>query len=724
VSLAAGAIASGASVPLGATVRPDGVNFSVFARNATRLDLLLFDDERAAQPSRVVPLDPRSNRTYHYWHTFIPDLGPGQVYAYRAHGPFLPHRGLRFDPDKTLLDPYGLAVAVPDAYNRGAARLPGDNAACAMKSVVADPGGYDWEGDLPLRRPSAETVIYELHVRGFTRHESSGIAPDKRGTYAGLAEKIPYLQDLGITAVELLPVFQFDPLDAPAGRVNYWGYQPVSFFAPHHAYSSHPNPLAVLDEFRDMVKALHRAGIEVILDVVFNHTAEGGHDGPTLCYRGLANDFYYILAADRSRHADYTGCGNTLNANQPIVRRMIQDSLRYWVTRMHVDGFRFDLASILSRDETGHPLPNPPVLWDIESDPQLAGTKLIAEAWDAAGLYQVGSFVGDTWQEWNGRFRDDVRRFVKGDNDSVARLAARFAGSPDLYGHEQREAEQSINFVTCHDGFTLNDLVSFNEKHNEANGERNRDGSNDNLSWNCGAEGPTGDREVETLRNRQVKNFLVLELLAAGTPMLLMGDEFRHTQKGNNNAYCQDNETSWLDWRLRERHADIHRFVRTLNAFRQRRDVVAEHALSLNELLRRARIEWHGVALDRPDWGEHSHSLAFTLRTLRSRFLLHGIFNAYWEPLTFELPAVHAGRALLDPPSSVASPGPKGPGLPSVAQWRRCIDTALDSPDDILPWDLAPVVERESYVAQPRSVVLLSLGLQQNGEAAAAGVDQ
>ena len=374
--------------------------------------------------------------------------------------------------------------------------VPGANIAAAMKSVVADPERYDWEGDTPLGRPVVETVIYELHVRGFTRHPSSGVPSSRRGTYAGLVDKIPYLKDLGVTAIELLPVFQFDPQAAPPGRVNYWGYQPVSLFAPHHAYSSRPDPLGVLDEFRDMVKAIHRAGLEVILDVVFNHTAEGGHDGPTLCYRGLANDVYYMLGNDKSHYDDYTGCGNTFNANQPIVRRLIQDSLRYWVTQMHVDGFRFDLASVLSRDERGHPLANPPVLWDIESDPQLAGTKLIAEAWDAAGLYQVGRFVGDSWQEWNGRFRDDVRRFVKGDSGSVSGLATRLLGSPDLFGHEDREAEQSIHFVTCHDGFTLDDLVSYNHKHNEANGEHNRDGSDDNLSWNCGVEGPAGERRL------------------------------------------------------------------------------------------------------------------------------------------------------------------------------------------------------------------------------------
>ncbi|HVO22209.1 MAG TPA: glycogen debranching protein GlgX [Candidatus Margulisiibacteriota bacterium] len=682
----------GASAPLGATVCPGGVNFSVFSKSATRLDLLLFDEKNAAQPATVIRLDAHRHRTYHYWHVFVPGLKPGQVYAYRAHGPFTPERGFRFDGEKVLLDPYGLAVAVPDAYDRGAARRPGNNAAVAMRSVVADPGRYDWEGDLPLQRPFTETVVYELHVRGFTRHPSSGVAPVKSGTYAGLIEKIPYLKDLGVTAVELLPVFQFDAQDAPAGRVNYWGYQPVSFFAPHHAYSSRRDPNGVLDEFRDMVKALHRAGIEVILDVVFNHTAEGGHDGPTLCYRGFANDFYYILEKDKARYADYTGCGNTLNANQPIVRRMIQDSLRYWVTQMHVDGFRFDLASILSRDETGHPLPNPPVLWDIESDPLLAGTKLIAEAWDAAGLYQVGSFVGDTWQEWNGRFRDDVRRFLKGDNDSVSHVACRLLGSPDIYAHKEREAEQSVNFVTCHDGFTLNDLVSYNHKHNEANGENNRDGSDDNLSWNCGAEGPTDDAAIEALRNRQVKNFFALELLAAGTPMLLMGDEVRRTQRGNNNAYCQDSDISWFDWSLLERHADIHRFVKMLNAFRQRRDVVAEEGtLSLNQLLQRAKVDWQGVALNRPDWSEHSHSLALTLRSLGGRFLIHGMFNAYWEPLTFELPPV---------PAEAQQP------------WRRCMDTALASPDDIYPWNVAPVVTQATYTVQPRSVVLLALPLR------------
>ena len=394
----------------------------------------------------------------------------------------------------------------------------GDNTAMAMKSVVVDPSAYDWEGDAPLKRPSAQTIVYEMHVRGFTRHPSSGVAENIRGTYAGLIEKIPYLQQLGITAVELLPVFQFDAQDCPPGKINYWGYAPVSFFAPHQAYSSRQDPLGPVDEFRDMVKALHRAGIEVILDVVFNHTAEGDHRGPTLSFRGLDNKTYYILEQDRSRYANYTGTGNTLNANQPIVRRMIVDSLRYWVEEMHVDGFRFDLASILARDESGGVMANPPVLWDIESDPSLAGVKFIAEAWDAAGLYQVGSFVGDSWKEWNGRFRDDARSFFRGEDGSVARFADRLVGSPEIYGHKQREPEQSVNFVTCHDGFTLNDLVSYDHKHNEENGENNRDGADDNRSWNCGVEGPRMIPAVEKLRNRQVKNFLAVTMLSMGCP--------------------------------------------------------------------------------------------------------------------------------------------------------------------------------------------------------------
>src|SRR4051794_33584448 len=555
---------SGKSFPLGATVSIEGTSFSIFSKHSTAVELLLFDHIDDPEPVRVIELNEDRNRTYHYWHTFQPGISMGQIYAYRVTGPFDPAKGLRFDPQKVLLDPYGKCIAWPSHRSRDHARRPGPNTAAALKSVVVEPSDYDWEEDAPPARSFAKTIIYEMHVGGFTRHPNSGVAASKRGTYAGLIDNIPYLKDLGISAVELLPVFAFDEQNAPSGHDNYWGYQSLSFFAPHPAYSSRQDPLGVLDEFRDMVKALHHAGIEVVLDVVYNHTAEDNGNGPTICFRGLANENYYILAEDKSRYADFTGCGNTLNANDPIVRRLIIDSLRYWVTEMHVDGFRFDLASILSRDAAGRPMASPPILWDIESDPVLANVKLIAEAWDAAGLYQVGSFVGDSWKEWNGKFRDDVRSFLKSDNGMSRAKAFRLTGSPDVYQQEDREAEQSINFVTCHDGFTLNDLVSFDGKHNEINGERNGDGSDSNLSWNCGTEGETNDPDVERLRNRQVKNFLAVTLLAIGTPMLLMGDEVRRTQRGNNNGFCQDNDISWFDWSLLEKHADIHRFAKKM----------------------------------------------------------------------------------------------------------------------------------------------------------------
>ena len=678
---------NGRSSPLGATVCDGGVNFSVFSRSATGVELLFFDREDDARPARLIRIDPSDNRTYHYWHVFVPGVQAGQIYGYRVEGPYDPAKGMRFDPAKVLLDPYGRGVVVPKRYSRDAARREGDNTATAMKSVVVDPHTYDWEGDMPLKRPSSRSIVYEMHVRGFTRHPSSGVPEKTRGTFAGMIEKIPYLQQLGITAVELLPVFQFDVQDVPSGLVNYWGYQPVSFFAPHQAYSSRQDPLGPVDEFRDMVKALHRAGIEVILDVVFNHTSEGDHSGPTLSFRGLDNNIYYILQQDRSRYADYSGCGNTLNANHPIVRRMIVDSLRYWVNQMHIDGFRFDLASILSRDASGAVMSNPPVLWDIESDPSLAGTKMIAEAWDAAGLYQVGSFIGDSWKEWNGRFRDDARRFFRSEQGSLRRFADRLLGSPEIYGHKEREPEQSVNFVTCHDGFTLNDLVSYDQKHNEANNDDNRDGSNDNFSWNCGVEGPTDDPAVEKLRNRQVKNFLTVTMLSVGMPMILMGDEVRRTQLGNNNAYCHDNEHNWFDWTLLTTHADVHRFVTLLIARRLLRDVEHERQrLTLNQLLRQAKRSWHGVKLDQPDWGDCSHSIAFGAEMRKENMIFHLILNAYWGPLDFELPPVDNGR--------------ENP-------WHRWIDTALDAPYDIVEWQKAPSIPGYTYRAEARSVVVL-----------------
>jgi isoamylase len=679
-------IRPGLTFPLGATVYPDGVNFSVYSKNATGIDLLLFDEASDPKPAHIISLDPGKNRTYHYWHIFLSGLRHGQLYGYRVRGPFEPERGLRFDADKVLLDPYARCMAIPENYSRQAASEPGDNAATAMKSVVVDLSGYDWEGDAPLKTPFTRTVIYELHVRGFTQHPSSGVAPEKRGTYAGLVEKIPYLQDLGITAVELLPVCQFDEQDAPLGQSNYWGYAPVSFFALHQRYSSTSSPLEALDEFRDMVKAFHRAGIEVILDVVFNHTAEGNHQGATLSFRGLENDAYYILGKDRAFYSDYTGTGNTLNANNPVVRRMIGDSLRFWVEAMHVDGFRFDLAAVLSRDESGTPLMNPPVIWDISTDPVLAGAKLIAEAWDAGGLYQVGTFTGDFWKEWNGKFRDDVRSFVKGDRGVIRKLACRLLGSGDIFGQITPQTEPSINFITCHDGFTLNDLVSYNQKHNEENGESNRDGRDDNLSWNCGADGPTDDRAIEGLRNRQVKNFLALTLIALGTPMLLMGDEVRRTQRGNNNAYCQDNDISWLDWTRLEKYPEIHRFVKQLIAIRLHPYATSENssATCLSQIMARSEIQFHGVRLNRQDWSDDAHSLALTARDSESGLWLNLMINAYWEPLEFELPPLPPGQ-------------PQG--------WHCWLDTALATPQEIVPWSEAAKVSGSTYLVQARSVV-------------------
>ncbi|MFK8115055.1 MAG: glycogen debranching protein GlgX [Rubripirellula sp.] len=680
-------ISSGTTYPLGASLTPSGVNFSVHSKSCSSMELLLFDDENDDKPAHTIQLDSTRHRTFHYWHVLVEGLQAGQIYAYRAHGPNLPEHGLRFDGSKVLLDPYGRAVAVPKRFDREAGAQPGDNTPFAMKSVVADLTKYDWEGDTPLYRPFNKTIIYEMHVRGFTQHPDSGVPAETRGTYAGLIEKIPYLQELGITAVELLPVFQFDPQESPPGLQNYWGYNPVSFFAPHHAYSSSKSPLGALDEFRDMVKALHKADIEVILDVVYNHTAEGDGIGPTFCFKGFENEAYYILensqsgTLDRSRYANFSGCGNTLNGNHAIVRRMILSSLRYWVEEMHVDGFRFDLASVLSRDIHGNPQANPPILWDIETDPVLSGTKLIAEAWDAAGLYQVGNFFGDHWKEWNGRFRDDVRSFIKGDAGQAGTFAKRFLASPDIYGHRNREPEQSINFVTSHDGYTMNDLVTYERKYNEANNEGNRDGHNENLSWNCGVEGPTDDLEVERLRSKQIKNLFTINLLAFGVPMLVMGDEVRRSQGGNNNAYCQDNEVSWLDWTLLEKYADVHRFVKELIHYRRGLPERADPRASLTEVISRSRVRWHGSELDRPDWGHDSRTVAFTIETPHRWY--HLIFNAYWEPLDFALPSLARN---FDP-------------------WKRIIDTDLESPNDI---GSGVKISSDSYSVADRTAVVLT----------------
>ncbi|MGF1491867.1 MAG: glycogen debranching protein GlgX [Microcoleaceae cyanobacterium] len=678
-------VLAGKSFPLGATVHSNGVNFCVFSKTCSALELLLFDTPEAVAPTHVIPFAPEINKTFYYWHMFVPEIQAGQIYAYRADGIHLPEAGYRFDPEKVLLDPYAKAIVNDENYSRAAASQPGDNCAQALKSVVVDPRAYDWEGDLPLRISYADTVIYELHVGGFTRDPSSGLSPQKRGTYAGLIEKIPYLKELGVTAVELMPVHQFDEQDAVPPRKNYWGYSTIAFFAPHRRFSSRRDPLGPVHEFRDMVKAFHRAGIEVILDVVFNHTAEGNHNGPTLSFRGLDNFMYYILEDEPEYYGNYSGCGNTVKANQEITGQLIVDCLRYWVSEMHVDGFRFDLASIFSRDKNGYPMDDPPILWIIESDPVLAGTKLIAEAWDAGGLYQVGSFARERFTEWNGQYRDDIRSFVKSDPGKVVQVANRIMGSPDIYPLPRPEAHCSINFITCHDGFTLNDLVSYNQKHNEANGENNRDGSDHNISWNCGREGLDASSSVEALRLKQLKNFWTILFISQGIPMILMGDEVRRTQNGNNNAYCQDNELSWFDWSAISKQADVFRFLQGLIRFTQKHQIFRLHgSLETGPSDSNPNIVWHGTKLDQPNWEPDCRYLAFSLHHPEANEYLYVILNAYWELLTFEIPRLPRGKI-----------------------WVRIADTALPAPNDFSDLKTARAFFGMTYRVNPRSSVIL-----------------
>ncbi|MBY0507314.1 MAG: glycogen debranching protein GlgX [Bryobacteraceae bacterium] len=664
----------GAPLPLGATPQPIGINFAIFSRHATGVTLRIFGPGDHGHGVELA-LDPRLNRTGDIWHVLVRGLAEGAHYAYRMERtPYSEPRVHRFTPHLDLLDPYAKAVSIQATPH---ALIPSDT--------------FDWESDQPLNLPLADAVIYELHVRGFTQDPSS--ATEHPGTFLGLTEKIPYLKELGVNAVELLPVHEFadmrpervNPLTGER-LVNYWGYDPISFFAPKNSYRADPVNTEPVREFKTMVKAFHSAGIEVILDVVFNHTGEGDEFGPTLSFRGIDNVVYYMLDRATCDYLNYSGCGNTLNCNHPVVRDLILCALRYWVTEMHVDGFRFDLASILGRGRDGAVLVNPPLLENLAADPILANTKLIAEAWDAAGLYQVGTFPAwGRWAEWNGRFRDDVRRFVRGDPGMVSVLATRLCGSPDLYQASERQPYHSINFVTCHDGFTLADLVSYNEKHNLANGENNLDGANDNLSWNCGAEGLTDSPEILRLRRRQVKNMATLLLMAHGVPMILAGDELGRTQEGNNNAYCQDNALSWIDWSLTERNADLFRFFRLLIAFR--RQHAALRRISFVPLPCCPRIEWNGVKLGQPDWSWHSRSLAMHLlrhdeNGIEDRIYL--IANAHWEEHKFELPAI-ANRF-----------------------WLRFIDTTLESPEDISDQEESSFLVRENYyTVGPRSVVVL-----------------
>lgn len=676
--------------PLGATVYPDGVNFSVFSQHAQSMELLLFASDEDVEPVQIIPMTAEANKSFHFWHIFVVGAKPGQHYAYRVAGPDLSDRGLRYDPEKVLIDPYAYGNSMK-LWNRGKACAPGDNLASAMRSVVIDPLAYDWEGDTPLNRPMQDTVIYEMHVGGFTRAGNSGVASP--GTFRAVIEKIPYLKSLGVTAVELLPVFQFDDTEAREfdGQTltNYWGYSTMAYFAPHPGYCEAPGEAAHLDEFRDMVKALHKAGIEVILDVVFNHTDEGNHQGPTFSFRGFDNlNYYYLVPENQAFYYDYTGCGNTFNCNHPVGSKMIVECLRFWVEHMHVDGFRFDEGSVLSRGQDGAPMEFPPVLWQIELDEVLARSKVIAEAWDAAGLYQVGHFPGFRWAEWNGVYRDTMRKYVRGDAGLIGAVADRVSGSASLYQSNGHLPVNSVNFITAHDGFTMNDLVSYNGKHNEANGEGNRDGVDDNMSWNCGVEGPTDDPAVEALRDQQVRNFAALLMLSQGVPMFVMGDEVRRSQGGNNNAWCQNNPIGWFDWSLPERNAGMLRFWQRIIAFRAAHPAVHRSRYFDGKLNERglADISWHGLDLYSPGWDDpNARALAWTLGAFDGGADLHIMSNMYWEPLSFAVPEV-AGR-----------------------RWFHAIDTSRPSPDDIAePGKELPLTSDRVTVAGRSIVVLIS----------------
>jgi glycogen operon protein len=671
----------GLPAPLGATWIPEGNawNFAVYSEHAEQVTLLLYAED-LAHLVLAHPLDYLRHKSGPIWHCRLSAaaMKGARFYAYRVEGPRSPRH--HFDGAKVLFDPYARALHFPPGFDRQAAIEPGMNAGRApLGLIAADAEPFDWAGD---RRPrhEADAVIYELHVRGFTAHPSSGVPDDKRGTLAGLIDKIPYLVELGVTVVELMPVFQFDP-----GEGNYWGYNPISFFAPHHAYAHRCAQCDQHCEFRELVRALHAAGLEVVLDVVYNHTGEGNHRGPTYSFKGLDSDTYYVASGEaEAPYADFSGTGNTLNCAHRYVRRMILDSLRYWVREMHVDGFRFDLASIFARGpDGGLGYEDPPIFGDIAGDPELAGLRLIAEPWDAAGAYQLGrAFPGIAWAQWNGRFRDDVRRFGRGEAGLVPALMRRLYGSDDLFPDDKAgayHAWQSVNFVTAHDGFTLWDLVSYGAKRNWANGHDNRDGADDNLSWNCGWEGDAGaPPEVLALRKRQARNFLCLLLLANGTPMLRAGDEFLHTQGGNNNPYNQDNETSWLDWRRLDAHRDVFRFARLMIAFRK-----AHPSLGRSRFWR-DDVRWYGVGRQ-ADLTRESRSVAFCLRgaSQGDDDDLYVMINGYWEALEF---AVQEG-----------SPG----------AWRRAVDTGRESPDDIQePGGDVPLTSAR-YTVGPRSTVVL-----------------
>ena len=684
-------------LPLGTSACDEGVNFALFSRHASRVRLELFDRPEDATAARVIDLDPARHRTGDVWHVWIEGIPAGQLYGYRVDGPYQPENGHRFNFHKLLLDPCATAISRLPVWEFGPARgydpsvpdgdPPGSTVddAAAMPKCVFTRERFRGHEDRAPGHPWSKTVIYEMHVRGFTIHPSSGV--EHPGTYRGLMAKIPYLKDLGVTAVELMPVQEFNGQQVtginpqtrqPLG--NYWGYDPVTFFAPKASYSSSGHVGQQKLEFREMVQAFHGAGIEVFLDVVFTHTAEGNEQGPTLCFRGIDNTVFYLLADDKRSYRDYTGTGNTINANHPVVRDHILTALRHWVVEMQVDGFRFDLAAVLGRGPSGRLLPNPPLLERIAEDPILRNVKLIAEAWDAAGAYEVGSFSDCRWAEWNGQYRDDVRRFWRGDDRLLGVFAQRICGSADIYAKSGKGPDSSINFVTCHDGFTLQDLVSYRQKHNEPNGENNHDGASENFSENYGAEGGTANDEIDSIRKRQIKNFLLTLLISRGVPMLLGGDEFRRTQGGNKNAYCQDNETSWHDWSRLEPHKDVFRFTRGMIAFRR-----AHPILSAEHFYTDAEIHWFGPQGGLPNWAEPKEKQLGCLIQEDERRALCLMFNAGADAVDFRLPAV-----------------------PPEARWHLAVDTSRAAPQDLFatgeepPWE-----DPQTYHLSPRSSAIL-----------------
>jgi isoamylase len=655
-------------------------NFALYSKHATAVTLLLYGADDFVRPLLTVPLDHLKNKSGRVWHCRIAgdDVAGARYYAYRVGGPDDPASGQRFDPEKILLDPYARALFFPPAFDREAAKGRGPNDGRAPLGVL-EASRLSFAAASECRpRHAWDTVIYEMHVRGFTNRANSGVPAERRGTFAGVIDKIPYLRELGVTAVELLPVFQRDPRDR-----NYWGYMPLNFFAPHSNYAAAGTPVGAIREMREMVRALHDAGIEVILDVVYNHTVEGDEIGPTYSYRGIDNRTYYLLHENHpSEYRNDTGTGNVLHTSNMAVRKMVADSMRHWVREMRVDGFRFDLASIFTRRADGSiDLEDPPMISAINADPEFAHVRLIAEAWDL-NSYQLGrAFPGIEWFQWNDRFRDEVRAFVRGDRNTAANLATRLYGSSDLFTDSVLDAYhafQSVNLVTAHDGFCLYDLVAYNRKHNAANGEGNRDGNDHNVSWNCGWEGDTGaPARVLALRRRQVRNFCALLFLANGTPMFCAGDEFMNTQRGNNNPYNQDNETTWLDWDLLQRNADIFRFFRMMIAFRKAHPSIGRSRFW------REDVRWYGVT-GPPDWSERSRHLAYCLHgASQNDSDLYVMINGGVDARAFAIQEAGAGG------------------------WRRIVDTALPSPDDIALETNAPPVDAETYRVEPRSVVVL-----------------